>query len=118
MGFNAKFAEMAAGFELGIVPLSFVTDDVNKILANTPPEEARRMRRRFRKLWRKVYKQGLRKCPSEYIQSLTASIYGVGEAKITSYQARRRKQAVYYHISSKIARSLIALMRSDLSEFG
>ena len=39
--------------QLGIVPLSYDSEDINRILSALPPEEARAMRRKFRKMWRK-----------------------------------------------------------------
>lgn len=42
--------------EAGVVPLTLqnLNHDVNKALAELPPDEARKMRRKFRKLWRKL----------------------------------------------------------------
>lgn len=39
--------------QLGIVPLSYDERDINRILSNFPADESRRMKRKFRKLWRK-----------------------------------------------------------------
>jgi len=39
--------------QLGIVPLSYDERDINRILSNLPADESRRMKRKFRKLWRK-----------------------------------------------------------------
>jgi len=50
----------------GIVPLGLrnggapIFFDINKILAEMPPEEARKMRRKFRKLWRQIVTKELR----------------------------------------------------------
>lgn len=41
---------------LGIAPLEKTQLDVNRMLASLPPEEARVMRRKFRKLWRRYAK--------------------------------------------------------------
>ena len=43
---------------LGIVPIDSTHHDVNKLLDSLPPEEARKMRRKFRKLWRRYAKGG------------------------------------------------------------
>ena len=42
--------------EAGLVPLTGanLNYDVNKALADLPPDEARKMKRKFRKLWRKL----------------------------------------------------------------
>lgn len=39
---------------LGIVPITNPVHDVNRILAGVDPAEARKMKRKFRKLWRMV----------------------------------------------------------------
>ena len=48
----------------GIVPLGGdgapLWGDINRILANLPPAEARAMKRKFRKEWRKVVKRHVR----------------------------------------------------------
>ena len=52
----------------GIVPLSWrATDgapawfDINKILASLPPDEVRKMKRKFRKAWRKLAAHDLKR---------------------------------------------------------
>ncbi|NBT35819.1 MAG: hypothetical protein EBT03_09855, partial [Betaproteobacteria bacterium] len=49
-----KIYETEKAMSYGIVPLGVnVVRDINRILKDLPPEEARRMKRKFRKLWRK-----------------------------------------------------------------
>jgi hypothetical protein len=43
-------------FQEGIVPMEDTTMDMNRALAGLSPEEARKMKRKFRKLWRKELK--------------------------------------------------------------
>lgn len=50
----------AESFELGIIPAT-PWDDVKRALAQLPPDEARRMRRKFRKAWKKALKDRLSK---------------------------------------------------------
>lgn len=50
--------------EMGIVPIGHdgapIWNDVNRILASLPPQEAREMRRKFRKEWRTLVKKSTR----------------------------------------------------------
>jgi hypothetical protein len=52
----------------GVVPLAWRQEvgapahfDINKILAGFPPDEARKMKRKFRKLWRKLAEHALKR---------------------------------------------------------
>lgn len=47
----------AVMLEHGIVPIEDPTFDMRRALATLPPEEARAIKRRFRKMWRKLAKQ-------------------------------------------------------------
>jgi hypothetical protein len=47
-----EFLMKAAAHERGIVPLERNHHDFNRILASLPPDDARAMKRKFRKLWR------------------------------------------------------------------
>lgn len=52
----SRSLRVALALELGIAPLASGSDvrkDVSRELAKLPPDESRRMRRRFRKLWRR-----------------------------------------------------------------
>ena len=40
-------------FKAGIVPIEDPSNDFRRMLKQLPPEEARRLKRKFRKLWRK-----------------------------------------------------------------
>lgn len=39
--------------QLGIVPLTYDDKDINRVLMSLPADESRRIKRKFRKLWRK-----------------------------------------------------------------
>lgn len=52
-----RFLKQCVAFNNGIAPLDDVwsaSHDYNRILASMPPEEAKKMKRKFRKLWRKL----------------------------------------------------------------
>lgn len=46
-----------AAFQEGIVPMEVTRMDVRRALKDLPPEDARKMKRKFRKLWRKLARQ-------------------------------------------------------------
>ena len=87
------FLMKAAAHEAGIVPLEKTHHDFNRILASLPPEEARAMKRKFRKLWRKVAKAKPTK--NSRLKRITT---GLGTANPTRSQKNNRKHAVYMHL--------------------
>lgn len=82
--------------QLGIVPLSYDEKDINRILSSLPPDEAKKMRRKFRKLWRKASK--IKPPSNSKLGRLYAVRYkeqmGYGEAEPTKKQKRNRKWGV------------------------
>lgn len=95
---------------MGIVPLSgglYSTGapthhDINKILADLTPDEARKMKRKFRKIWRKIVSRlaghGGRRGRSE------AAGNGLGAAAPRKNHKIRRKSTVYTTVARKIAK--------------
>ncbi len=79
----------------GIVPIEgeHVSVDMNRALKGIDPDEARKMRRKFRKLWRKAVRAG---SPSPArLQQLSATT-GYGSKSAPGKQEKRaRKQLVY-----------------------
>jgi len=65
--------------EAGIVQIASTAHDVNRTLAGMSPEEARKMKRKFRKLWRKAVAHELTraKSPAAYLHSKSRA--GLGE---------------------------------------
>lgn len=60
----------AVSHAIGIVPPNNVFHDVNRALAHLPPHEARAMRRKFRKLWRKFVKNPTKGTSQDYLKQL------------------------------------------------
>lgn len=82
--------------QLGIVPLSYDERDINRVISSLPSAEARRMKRKFRKLWRKE---------SNYVPPTRTKLgrqfairykiqTGYGEVEPTKAQKRHRKHVV------------------------
>jgi hypothetical protein len=74
--------------------------DINRILADLPSEEARRMKRKFRKLWRRVVIPKLRHGGREGRQ--TARAFGVGGP--VRGNKNNRKYKVYTEIRNKVTK--------------
>lgn len=87
---------MTAMFDVGIVPLVHADLDVNKLMADFPPDEQRKMKRKFRKLWRQVYKNELRKKAGEqqFFKETLDQSWGVGSSQPSIYASRKRKRRV------------------------
>ena len=84
-----KIARFEAFAEAGVAPIEDFGHDFNRILASHPPEEARRLKRKFRKLWRtaaKKEKGHARRC-------------GLGAEEPTKSQKRNRKLLVLTKVS-------------------
>jgi hypothetical protein len=74
--------------ELGVAPIDSVPYDMNRILASLPPDEARKLRRRFRKLWRSAAKA---KTSSSSRPEKEKRIFGLGAEKPSKSQKANRK---------------------------
>jgi len=77
--------------ELGIAPIGCTSYDFNKIFSSLSFEEARKMKRKFRKIWRKCAKNA--KYSSQYRKQL-----GIGVRSPTKEQKTNRKREVKRHI--------------------
>lgn len=85
---------------LGIVPYAFYRKrgEINEALAGLPADEARKMRRKFRKCWRKIAKR-LKKPAQRNV--------GLGETSPTITQKNRRKFVVYQATRDKFVNPTI-----------
>ena len=86
-----KIMEDVAYHSIGIVPIRDASKDFNRILSGLPVDEARQMKRKFRKLWRK--------CVTDAKKSLRwGEVYaiqlGMGTKHPTKKQKKRRKEEV------------------------
>lgn len=93
----------------GIVPLAWRPEvgaltrfDINKILAEMPPDEARKMKRKFRKLWRKLAEHSLKRPGKASRRRLR--VVGHGEAIPNRVAKNSRKVEVLSAIHRKIVK--------------
>ncbi len=99
-------------FDAGIVPMTDVTHDMRRPLESIPEDEARKMKRRFRKLWRKASKREV-ELNDDKRKSIGLEAQGFLKKQQKSQPSRveklRRKQAVSkmfweQHITPMLAR--------------
>lgn len=86
--------------QLGIVPLSYDERDINRVISSLPPDDARRMKRKFRKLWRKEsnYVPPTRTKLGHQFAIRYKAQTGYGEVEPTKVQKRHRKHVVIRNI--------------------
>ena len=95
-------------FEHGIVPIENIRFDVSRALAATSPEEARILRRKFRKMWRKLAREsktnqlkfgrGRTDAEQKLIQSQIDKRLGVGKRTPTKQERTERKRLVFNEV--------------------
>ena len=88
----------------GVVPLgatgASIWHDINKVLASLPPAEAREMKRKFRKEWRRLVKREVRHGGKRGRRE--AREMGLGVPTPTRNQKNNRKAKVMYETNKKI----------------
>ena len=96
----------AACIELGIVPLNHnIHDGIRHRLDAMPPEEARKMKRKFRKLWRKIAKK----------RRLSGSV-GLGDPNVSNRHRRHRKSLVRGEIERNFVRPTLERLKGNTDE--
>lgn len=99
--------QQLAYLNAGIVPVGFgewgvpINMDFNKVLATLPLDEARKMRRKFRKLWRKR----LAKAEGSKLHSKLSRTMGLGESSPTKKQKQARKNEVFCELTIRREKS-------------
>lgn len=94
----------AVWLSLGVVPLNAtnIHFDVNRALAALPTEEARTMRRKFRKLWRKLAACKIAEAKSSRVKGGIVGGFGLGQEKQTRAQRNARKRQVYAAVKEQV----------------
>jgi len=95
--------------KLGIVPIDDLRLDVQRSMKNTPPAEARAMKRKFRKLWRKLSK--------EQKKAVNKRAFYVEPGKVpSSSQRSNRKNLVYNKVWETMIAPLISSFRNPQND--
>lgn len=103
-------------FKRGIVPFQstiydsavcslglYAFQDVNRYLDTLPPDEARAMKRKFRKLWRKAVVEGAG--DSKVLRRQAKKLYGLGNPSPQKKHKLARKSAVIRHLREVVKSS-------------
>lgn len=96
-----RLLETHAALQLGIAPIEDVNYDANRIFAGMDPEEAKKIKRKFRKVWRALAKKT--KPPRRSTTAPSAKYLIRGEAP-TKSQRIARKLLVRHHVEAASAR--------------
>lgn len=97
-------------FELGILPMEKTTLDMQRALKQLTPEEARQLKRKFRKLWRKAMKKEVgspKGKRADAKEQAAKSRLGVGKAVPSRTERNARKQLVFDQVWKEIIAPLI-----------
>jgi hypothetical protein len=96
---------MTTMFDAGVVPLTQAETgfDMKRILAQLPHEEAHKLKRKFRKLWRKLAKSETKLGDSNKMKRL----YGAGEVNPSRNARKNRKQLVLRHFINDVVKPMI-----------
>jgi hypothetical protein len=81
-------------FENGICPLSAGPEEIAIMLRSLPPDEAHRMKRRFRKLWRQHKKKMIGRHGPGRKRNEIEKMYGTKGSRCTTTQAWRRRHGI------------------------
>jgi hypothetical protein len=92
-----KLVFETAYHSVGIVPIESTAADYNRYLASLSPEEQRKMKRKFRKLWRKFAKN-----PGRFISPVYIKQMGLGAQEPSKNQKRARKSEVARRIRQDV----------------
>lgn len=101
-----KVKIMIAYLEANIVPLGhgncglMPNLDVNRVLDQLPSDEARKMKRKFRKLWRQAARRFAR-AGSRKEEKKAAIELGLGNSMPEKKHKTRRKWCVFFDIQTK-----------------
>jgi hypothetical protein len=110
-----KIAIYTVYLEEGIAPIERIRDNVNKQLSSMSPDEARKMKRKFRKLWRKCYKKDLKCRSNESYKDILAYRWGVQGEPLNKRVFMHRKNAVHSKLRAEKIQPFINLLRNSVN---
>lgn len=82
----------------------YAFQDVNRYLDTLPPDEARAMKRKFRKLWRRAVVEGAG--DSKVLRRHAKKLYGLGNPNPEKKHKLARKSAVIRHLREVVKTSM------------
>lgn len=103
----------AVMFDDGIVPIDNPTHDIGRALTSLPKDDARTMKRKFRKKWRKLAKAEAHKVNAKKPEIWLNNRFGAGKSNPSRQDRAARKQIVQKHFYENLVRPIL-----DQFEFG
>ena len=94
-----------AMFQMGIVPIEDPSMDFRKYLSQLPPDEATKLKRKFRKLWRKLARK---KSQTSWVQNW----YGAPGKNPNRLERYHRKYDIFVDVMSTIVRPAVKRFNS------
>lgn len=95
-------------FENGILPMEKTTLDMRRALAQLSADEARLIKRKFRKMWRKAMRAELAETrPSEARTTMLKSSLGVGKHVPSRSERNARKTLVFKFLWNDVISPLV-----------
>lgn len=90
-----------AMFQLGIVPIEDPSMDFRKYLSQLPPDEATKLKRKFRKLWRKLARKTQKK-----------NWYGTSGKNPNKLERFHRKQDIFMEVMWNVVKPAVQRFKS------
>lgn len=109
---NERALMMAAMFESGVIPITDannVMHDFKRVLNQLPPDEALKLKRKFRKVWRKLAKS------KNSTEERNKAVYGLGAINPSRSQRRTRKELVYKYFFNSVVRPMLDKFNASVS---
>lgn len=95
-------------FQQGVLPIEQVRHDMRRMLDQLPPDEARKLKRKFRKLWRKLARSEHPENLARPLgRNLRSRIYGEGKVHPTRDNFEARKRLVRTHFLTDLIRPIL-----------
>ena len=102
----------ASMFEEGLLPIDNISHDMRRALDQLPKDEARKLKRRFRKVWRKLAKAEAQKISSNSRttaskDTLLRARFGVGKSNPSRLDRENRKRLVQEAFYNNVVRPVL-----------
>lgn len=94
-------------FERGLIPIDNTSHDMSRALDQLTPEDARKLKRKFRKVWRRLARQEALKMGRKEPETWMKQRYGAGKTNPSRVDREARKRAVQEHFYRDLTRPLL-----------
>ncbi len=100
---------VTAMFNAGIIPIEETPHDMTRVLSQLPIEDARKLKRKFRKVWRKLAKaEQLKQNQGKSKKVQIGSQYGKNKLNPSRRERLERKRLVQAHFYNDVVKPALA----------